>query len=161
MKDLFKESTEKKSAQTPGQTAMKGLFAEEKESCPKTPNQVWFYEVSLSNFIQGAMKDLFKEKVQVNTQTPGQTAMKGLFHEAPANEPKTPNQAAMKTLFKKGDEQAGNKTPGQTAMKGLFAEEKESGNKTPNQVSFVLSSSTSNSFLASYERTFQRKSSRS
>ena len=107
------------------------------------------------------MKDLFKEKVPVNTQTPGQTAMKGLFHEAPANEPKTPNQAAMKTLFKEGDEQVGNQTPGQTAMKGLFAEEKESGNKTPNQVSFVLSSSTSNSFLASYERTFQRKSSRS
>ena len=70
------------------------------------------------------MKDLFKEKTQVNTQTPGQTAMKGLFHEAPANAPKTPNQAAMKTLFKEDNEQI--------------------GNKTPNQVSLVLSYSTSN-----------------
>ena len=40
MKDLFKESTQTKTAQTPGQTAMKGLFAEEKKPGPKTPNQV-------------------------------------------------------------------------------------------------------------------------
>ena len=39
MKTLFQEETSQNN-KTPGQTAMKGLFAENKESEPKTPNQV-------------------------------------------------------------------------------------------------------------------------
>ena len=39
MKTLFQEETSQ-SNKTPGQTAMKGLFAEQKESGAKTPNQV-------------------------------------------------------------------------------------------------------------------------
>ena len=40
MKTLFQEETSQNN-KTPGQTAMKGLFAENKESEPKTPNQVY------------------------------------------------------------------------------------------------------------------------
>ena len=43
MKTLFREDTKASTNKTPGQTAMKGLFAEEKESGAKTPNQVRFY----------------------------------------------------------------------------------------------------------------------
>ena len=39
MKELFKESKQT-GGQTPGQTAMKGLFADQKGNEPKTPNQV-------------------------------------------------------------------------------------------------------------------------
>ena len=39
MKELFKESKQT-GGQTPGQTAMKGLFGDEKTAEPKTPNQV-------------------------------------------------------------------------------------------------------------------------
>ena len=49
MKTLFKETTENGN-KTPGPTAMKGLFAEEKESCVKTPNQVNSSEIDLLNF---------------------------------------------------------------------------------------------------------------
>ena len=49
MKTLFKDADEQSGAKTPGQTAMKGLFAEEKESCVKTPNQV-NYELPIGSY---------------------------------------------------------------------------------------------------------------
>ena len=85
MKDLFKETAQPVTHQTPGQTAMKGLFAEDDASKnqPKTPNQA-------------AMKTLFKDAdEQSGAKTPGQTAMKGLFAEEKESCVKTPNQVNM------------------------------------------------------------------
>ena len=85
MKDLFKQTTQPVTHQTPGQTAMKGLFAEDDASKnqPKTPNQA-------------AMKTLFKDAdEQSGAKTPGQTAMKGLFAEEKESCVKTPNQVDM------------------------------------------------------------------
>ena len=82
MKDLFKETAQPVTHQTPGQTAMKGLFAEDDASKnqPKTPNQA-------------AMKTLFTDAdEQSGAKTPGQTAMKGLFAEEKESCIKTPNQ---------------------------------------------------------------------
>jgi len=120
---LAKETDQPVTHQTPGQTAMKGLFAEDDASKnqPKTPNQA-------------AMKTLFKEAdEQIGTQTPGQTAMKGLFAEEKESCLKTPNQGAMKDLFKETIQSVTHQTPGQTAMKGLFAEQQSKDAQSPNQ----------------------------
>ena len=120
---------------TPGQTAMKGLFAESAETNTKTPNQTAMKhlfaekkaEIATPN--QTAMKTLFAEDTNKGAQTPSQTAMKGLFAEK-KSEMATPNQTSMKTLF--AEEKDTSKTPNQTAMKTLFAE-KKAEMATPNQ----------------------------
>ena len=72
MKTLFQEETPQNN-KTPGQTAIKDLFAENKESEPKTPNQV----VSIVSaffwpFLYASMKTLFQEETSQNNMTPGE-----------------------------------------------------------------------------------------
>ena len=74
MKELFKETTESITHQTPGQTAMKGLFTEQESNDGTTlsPNQ-------------GAMKKLFNQSAAPTSPVMEKTVLQGVFAENDEN----------------------------------------------------------------------------
>ena len=85
MKKLFKETTDSITHQTPGQTAMKGLFTEQdsNDETASSPNQ-------------GAMKKLFNQSTAPASPVMEKTVLQGVF----AENDETDQPSTVESIFK-------------------------------------------------------------
>ena len=85
MKKLFKETTDSITHQTPGQTAMKGLFTEQdsNDETASSPNQ-------------GAMKKLFNQSTAPASPVMEKTVLQGVF----AENDETEQPSTVESIFK-------------------------------------------------------------